>query len=75
MELRERLLFEIQNIAGRPVSWDENLVAGAIDSLGLAELVSLIEGLAKEHKRSINLDRLISEEVLTPQKIYSEITA
>ncbi len=72
-DLKERLLIEIGRIAGRPVAWSESLVGGAIDSLALVEVVNLVEQLARERKVAIDLDRLISEEALTPEKIFSEL--
>ena len=74
MDLKERLHSEIQKIAGRPVEWRENLVGGAIDSLALVEVVNLVEDLAKERGTAVNLDRLISEEDLTLEKIFDEIS-
>jgi hypothetical protein len=74
VDLKERLHSEIQKIAGRPVEWRENLIGGPIDSLALVEVVNLVEDLAKEQGRVLNLDRLISEEDLTLEKIHGELT-
>ena len=75
LDLKEKLLFEIQKIAGRSVAWNENLIGGAIDSIALVEVINLVEDLAKENGKRVNLDRLISEEDLTAEKILSELQA
>lgn len=74
MNLEARLLERIEEIAGRPVSLDEKLVGGAIDSLSLVELVNAVEELSRELGKRVDLDRLMSDESLTPARILSEIS-
>jgi aryl carrier-like protein len=67
--LQSLLLAEIAEVAGRSVAVDENLIGGAIDSLAMVELVNLVERLAKERNKRVDLDGLLSEDVLTVEKI------
>lgn len=64
-KLGEDLASGINEIAGRTVDPRENLFDDAIDSLMLVEVINLVEDLAKKHGRTVNMNALISEDVLT----------
>jgi acyl carrier protein len=68
-QIQQELASGINEIAGRAVDPEENLFADAIDSLMLVEVINLIEDLAKAHGRKVNMNALISEDVLTVRDI------
>ncbi len=72
-DLRSRVIAGLEKIVGRSVGWNENLLAGAIDSLALVEVINLVDELRKTHGVSIDLDALISGETLTAQMILESI--
>jgi len=73
-ELTKTILVGIEKIVGRPVQLSENLLDEAIDSISLVELINMVDELAKVRKIDINLDALISEDVLTPQLIIHKLS-
>ena len=67
--VEKTIVIGINEIVKREVGNDENLFESAIDSIGLVELINLIENTAKDQKLKINLDAVISEEPLTVRVI------
>ncbi len=72
-ELKEKLILGVKEISRIEVSWDQNLLGAAIDSMSLVKIVNLVDDLAKEYKRKVDLDSLISEDTLSLQDIYQAI--
>lgn len=63
--IQKKLLDGLHEISGRNLGPDENLLAGAIDSLAWVELINLAESLAQEKNLVIDLESLLTNEVLT----------
>lgn len=74
-EIQRDLQDGINAIAGRPVDPAENIFADAIDSLMLVEVINLVDDLASKYGRSVNMNALITEDVLTIRDIECALLA
>jgi len=70
-DLRTRLSDGIEEIAGRKLEWNENLINGAIDSLSIVEVINFVETLGREVGVEVDFDRLINEDVVSLATIES----
>ncbi len=69
-DLKDKLILGVKEISRMDVRWDENLFGSAIDSMSLVKIVNLVDDLAREYHRKVDLDSLISEDTLSLQDIY-----
>lgn len=74
-DLRSRLIEGIEEIAGRHVDWEENLINGAIDSLSIVEVINFVETLGREAGVEVDFDKLINEDVVSLATISSVLGA
>lgn len=63
--IQKKLLEGLQDISGRNITPDENLLQGAIDSLAWVDLINLVEALATEKGAKIDLESLLVRKSLT----------
>lgn len=73
-QIQQELRDGINAIAGRTLDPGENLFADAIDSLMLVEVINLVDDLASKYGRSVNMNALISEDVLTVSDIEKALS-
>lgn len=72
-DLKHNLATGVRDIAGREVGWSENLFSSAIDSMSLVEIINLIEALAADAGRKVDIDALISEDSMTMEDILKSL--
>ncbi len=72
-DLKHKLIAGVKEISRVEIGWNDNLLNSAIDSMSLVKIVNLVDDLAKEYQSKVDLDSLISEDVLSLQDIYSAI--
>lgn len=63
--IQKKLKDGLHEISSRDFQADENLLAGAIDSLAWVELINLVEALAQEKSMSVDLESLLTRQKLT----------
>lgn len=71
-DIKNELTLGIEKITGHHVASEENLLK-ILDSLNLVELILLIDEVAKKQKTMIDMDALLTEEILTIQIIAKKL--